>query len=243
MLDNFLSIFNSRDTFVLFVMHANKVDPLLRAPADRLLEAVGIWVELDRVDIHRVNLDRPLHCADENSGLYAGDDHALRYGPVDEVDAFEVELEDRLALNGHSCPRREFEETGEARDSTAPDHDRARNQDREHSVEIDLAMSNETVDLRERDAEVARDGGEEKVDRGGSVGLNVGAGLLRCEVCGVLQEGWVEGDEDVGIHLKVVYMSEWWKIERLEITLTSNGSEFQEIPGQDRMTSLQALSK
>lgn len=202
MLDDFLSVFNGRDTFVLFVMHANKVDPLLGPRADRLLEAVDIWMELDRVDIHRVNLDRSLYWADENSSLYAGDDDALRDRPVDEVDALEVELEDRLALDGHSRPRREFEETREAGDGTAPDHDRARNEDREHSVEVDLAMSNETVDLRERDAEVARDGGEEKVDRGEGMGLHVCAGLLRCEVCSVLQKGGIERDEDVGVDLR-----------------------------------------
>lgn len=62
-------------------------------------------------------------------------------------------------------------------------------------------MPNEAVDLGERDAEVARDGGEEEVDGGEGVGLLAGAGLLRCEICGILQEGGVESDEDIGVHL------------------------------------------
>lgn len=104
MLDNLFSVFERRDAFKLLVMHANKVHPFFGPRADRLLEAFGVWVELDRVHIHRVDLDRSLDRADENGRLYAANNDALRDGPVDEVDALEVELEHGLALDGHSRP-------------------------------------------------------------------------------------------------------------------------------------------
>lgn len=240
MLDYLIPNLQCRDAIELLVVDTDEADPLLSALLDRLLQTFRICVELERVRVKSIDLDRPAHRPNIDASLNPPNDDAVGQGPVDKIHALKIELEHGLALNLGPVPRSQLEEAGEASNGAVSDHEAPRNEDGVKEVERDFAVAREPFELGESVAIVGGDSGGQEVHGAEHVALLICTTLFGLEGRSIREELGVEGYEEFGIQLCMRLRRDRYQF--VFIGLTSRGSEFQEIPGHDWMTSLQALS-
>lgn len=123
MFDQLLPDFQRREPIELFMVNTNKTDPLLAAFHDRLLQSLRINVELERVCVKGIDLNRPRHRSNIHDCLNPPNDDAVRQRPIDKIHTLHIKLEHGLAIDLCPNPRGEFEDAGEAGDSAARDHE------------------------------------------------------------------------------------------------------------------------
>jgi len=157
-LDQLLPNLERRDAIELLVVDTDKADPFLSTHLNRLLQTFRIGVELERVCVKSVDLDRPTHRSNVDCSLNPPNHDAVGQGPVDEIHALEDKLEHGLALNLGPAPRGELEEAGEASYGAVGDHEAPRNEDCVEEVERDLAVACEVFKSGESATIVGGDG-------------------------------------------------------------------------------------
>ena len=159
--------------------------------------------------------------------------------PINEIHALEIKLEHRFSFNLGTNPRSEFEDPLEASDSAACDHEATRDEDGVEQVKGDLAVRCEPIEFGESAGVVGSDGRVQEVHGFEHVVVFLCTTFFGLEGCCVVEEFGVEGYEEFWVQLRMEV--NYRTTARIIEILTSRGALFQETPGQDWMTSLQAL--
>ena len=240
MLYNSVFAFQSRETIVFLVMDAHQVVPLLAALQDRLPEPCLVRVELEGISVQGRDRDGSSEGWQIDDGLNLANPDRVAHGTIDEIDTLEYKLVHPLATDARVLVVTQLEKTGQAGHCALDDKQCAGNEDTMKDLVSNLPMLRQPLESGQSSAIVGRDGVVEKLDRREQMSFTL-ATLLLFQGSLVIQELLVIRDEDLGIKLKTVRCQRM-EVEKCEVgDHTSKGSEFQETPGQDSMTSLQAF--